>query len=534
MKERERILELVKQGIITTEEALILLENTAHKKGKEAVKKDQENVQKTVLTKEDVAPKVEKTPEINLNKSPEPTLEDIDHVVEEGEARVETEQNEDRARLEAILEELANEASGYSVKLDETNKNIAEIDAQIKLKKEALMVFETKEELDELTSEDEAQVTVIEDEIDALTEELDVLNEEKEQLEAQLKDVKKQQWGTHKKNISEKFEIPDDWKETATETMNSVGGKVTEVGTQFGKFMKETFNSVIENVDWKDVNIRVPGLAATKFDHEFSYPASEATILDVKVANGDVTFQNWDSEDIKIEAKIKIYGKLDVENPFEAFLERSKIEVDDDHLLFHVPNKRIRCDLTFFLPERTYDHTAVKLLNGNLRFEEFEVKDIYTKSTNGNIVFNRLTATMLETEGVNGNISILDSEIRDLVVSSINGGITARGDIKSGNLSTVNGTVRTTLTGMDLQRLEASSVNGTVKVAFPAEVSLEGTAKSNLGAIQNRIQDVEVLKEKKDRTNQFLEFRRITGDSGTLQIKLSTTTGSILMKDTDQ
>ncbi|MGX7419050.1 daptomycin-sensing surface protein LiaX [Carnobacterium gallinarum] len=529
MKERERILELVKQGIISTEEALVLLENTAHKKGKEAVKKDQENVQKTVITKE---PTPSKETTINLEKSPEPILSDIDEVVEEGEARVEQEQNEDRARLETILEELANEASGYSVKLDETNKTIEELQTQIKLKKEALMVFETKEELDELTSEDEAQVITIADELVALTDELNILNDTKENLETQLKDVKKQQWGTHKKNISEKFEIPDDWKDSATETMTSVGDKVTEAGTQFGKFMKETFNSVVENVDWKDINIRVPGLATTKFEHEFDYPTSEATILDIKVANGDVVFKNWDSNDIKITAKIKIYGKLDVENPFEAFLERSTIEVDDEHLLFHVPNKRIRCDLTFFLPERTYDHTAVKLLNGNLRFEEFDGKDIYAKSTNGNIVFDHLTATMLETEGVNGNVSILESQIRDLLVSSINGGITARGDIKSGSLSTVNGTVRATLTGNDIQRLEASSVNGTVKVAFPATVSIEGTAKSNLGSIQSRIQGVEIIKEKKDRTNQYLEFRRIL-DSAPMVAKLSTTTGSILMKDTE-
>lgn len=528
MKERERILELVKEGVISTEEALVLLENSAHKEGKAAVKKEQANIQKPILKKAPVAP----IPEIKEEKSAEPVLSDIEDVAEEGEARLEQEQNQDRERLEAILEELANEASGYSAKLDETNKVIDDLKEQINAKKEVQMVFETKEELDELSAEEEAEVNILENEIDALEDEVAILEDEKEELEEKLKTVKKQQWGTHKKNITEKFEIPDDWKETATETLNTVGDKVTEAGTQFGKFMKETFSSVIENVDWKDVNIRVPGLATTKFDHDFVYPSSEATILDVKVANGDVVFKNWDSEDIKIEAKIKIYGRLDVENPFEAFLERSTIEVNDEHLLFHVPNKRIRSDLTFYLPERTYDHTAVKLLNGNLRFEEFEAKDIYAKSTNGNIVFDRLTATMLETEGVNGNVSVLDSQIRDLLISSINGGITARGDIKSGNLSTVNGTVKATLTGTDLKRLEASSVNGAVKVAIPFNLSVEGTAKTNLGSIQSRLENTEIIKEKKDRTNQFQEFRRVASEN-ILVVKLSTTTGSIMLKDSE-
>lgn len=523
MKERERILELVKQGIISTEEALVLLESAAKKEGKEAVKKDQSNVQKPIPPTE---------PEAEI-ENPEPVLSDAAESVEEGRARLEKEQKEDHDRLEAILEELANEASGYSVELDQTNQSIKELTDQIKLKKEEMMVIETKEELETVTEEDQARTTILEDEITALEEEVTSLEEEKTILEDKLKNVKRQQWGTHKKTITDKFELPDDWKESATETMNQVGEKVTEASTQFGKFMKDTFNTVMENIDWKDVNIRVPGIAATKFDHEFNYPESAASIIDVKVANGDVVFKNWDSQDIKVEASIKIYGKMDVENPFEAFLERSTIEVNDESLLFHVPNKRIRCDLVFYLPERTYDHTALKLLNGNVKFEEFEGKDIYVKCTNGNITFDRLTATMLETDGVNGNVSVIESTVRDLLVHSINGEIVARGDVKSGNLSTVNGAIKVTLSGDDLKRLEASSVNGTVKVALPRAISIEGNAKSNLGSIQSRLENIEVVKEKKDRTNQLLEFRRVANED-TLVVKLSTTTGSILIKDTDQ
>ena len=60
MKQRERILELVKQGIISTEEALVLLENAAKKEGKEAIKKEQAHTQE----KTDTPPKPE-TPFFN-------------------------------------------------------------------------------------------------------------------------------------------------------------------------------------------------------------------------------------------------------------------------------------------------------------------------------------------------------------------------------------------------------------------------------------------------------------------------------------
>lgn len=524
MKERERILDLVKQGIISTEEALILLENIAKKEGEEAVKKDQSNVQKPIEPKQPASPE---------SKPKEPRPEDpSEEKPQNGEEKYAEEQEKDRLRLEAILEKLANEATKYSVELDNKNVEITDVKDQLKIAKEKRMVLETMEDLDELDAEKEPELKQISHEIEELEAQLADHEEEKEKLTEQLRSVRQKQWNSQKKQLADKFELPDDWKDAASETINQVSGKMSEVGNQFGKLMKNTFSSVMENVDWKDVNVRVPGLAVTKFTHEFNYPDSTASIIDVKVANGDVLFKNWQGEDLKIEADIKFYGKVDSDNPFEAFLKRSTIEVTEEKMLFHVPNKRIRCDVTFYLPERTYDHTAVKLLNGNVKFEEFDGKDVYAKCTNGNMYFEKLTATMLETEGVNGTVTVVDSDVRDLLVNSINGGIVTRGSFQGANLSTVNGTVKVTISGTDLQRLEASSVNGTVKVSVPKELSIEGNAKSNLGTIQNRMEKVEVTKEKKDRTNQLLEFRRY--HEGTpVSIIVSTTTGNILMKDTE-
>ena len=527
MKQRERILELVKQGIISTEEALVLLENAAKKEGKEAIKK--ENAHTHV---EEPQPTPPKTPEDSSfeDSTEDPAFSQSD---EDGQdENFSNEEQKDREQLEKILESLANEASSYSVKLDEKNLEIAMIKSKLRLVQEKLMVLETKEDLEGLNPEKIPEMNQMKNEINELKAQLEDLEEDKSELENQLKTVKRKQWGTQKKQISEKFEIPEDWKETMDETLNQVTGKVVDTGNQFGKFMKNTFSTVIENMDWKDVNVRVPGLASTKFTHEFNYPESSASILDVKVANGNVLFKNWDSQDIKVEAEIKIYGKIDTATPLEAFEKRSTVEVTDEKMLFHVPNKRLRCDLVFYLPERVYDHTAISLLNGNVKFEDFEGKDFYIKCTNGNVFFQNLTATMLETDGVNGTVTVLDSTVRDLMVKSVNGGIVTRGKIKSGNLSTVNGTVKVTLEGEDLTRMAASSVNGSVKVSFPKNYSVEGEAKSNLGTIQNRVGNLETLKERKDRTSQLLEFRRIA-DTQSLILKLETTTGNILLKEVE-
>ncbi|MGY3777237.1 daptomycin-sensing surface protein LiaX [Isobaculum melis] len=518
MKERERILELVRQGVISTEEALVLLESAAANQGVKATQVEQENIKRPVVTPESEQVVEPVTPEVDRDQ-------DFNQAYKEAEAA-------DKKRLEALLEELANEASKYSAQLDVTNEEIADLRGQLAVQKEKLSMLETMEELETLSEDKEAQIETVEDIIEDLEDQIDVLEEEREEIIEKLQEIKEQQEESKedKKGFSDIFDLPEDWKETASDTLNQVGEKVTEAGSQFGKFMKETFHSVMENVDWKEVNIRVPGLASTKFDHVFTYPNSEASILDIKVANGDVVFKNWDSSDIKIEAKIKIYGKSDITNPFEAFLERSTIDENDDTLTFHVPNKRLRADLVFYLPKRSYDHTAIKLLNGNIQFDSFEGKDIYAKSTNGNMLFNTTTATMIEAEGVNGNITVTDSDIRDLLAKSINGTLTVSSKLKSGNLSTVNGTVKVTLKAEDAKKIDANSVNGSVKISVPKHLSLEGDAKTNLGNIQSRLSEMEVLKEKTDRTNKKLLFRR-AGETEALHLVLSTTTGNILLKD---
>ena len=84
-----------------------------------------------------------------------------------------------------------------------------------------------------------------------------------------------------------------------------------------------------------------------------------------------------------------------------------------------------------------------------------------------------------------------------------------------------------------LKKIEASSVNGNVKVALPTTIGMDGHAKTSLGSINSRLSDYEVIREKKERTNQMLEFRRVS-ENEMAKIELSTTTGSIYLKDTDK
>ncbi len=66
------------------------------------------------------------------------------------------------------------------------------------------------------------------------------------------------------------------------------------------------------------------------------------------------------------------------------------------------------------------------------------------------------------------------------------------------SVSLVNGDVRLTIKEDNLKKVEASSVNGNVKVALPDTIGLEGHAKTSLGSINSRLSNYEVVREKKN------------------------------------
>lgn len=533
MKERERVLELVKKGILTSEEALILLENMATEKDEKQIEKAAEKVDTqnigTTNKEDQVADLMDA---LEKGESEGPTVDSFEENTQDSAEK-------DRENLERILDELATKANRASAELDEVNAEIAGIKEEIKEVAEEIGTLDTKEELDALTEDEQVQRKVLHVLLAQLEEKLATQSTEKTALEEELKNIRKEQWKGQWNDTKEKVssQFSEEWKDQATDTFNQVGGKVAEVGGQVGEFLKKTFNSfsdtMNDNVEWKDIKMKVPGVATTKFEHEFNYPNPQASLIDVKVANGTVVFKTWDQEDVKVEAKIKLYGKMAGDSPMEAFLERSDIDVDDETISFQVPNKRVKADLTFYLPKRTYDHVSVKLLNGNVLVEELTAKDVYTKSTNGTITFKKIDATMLEIEGVNGEIKVLEGTILDNIIETVNGDVSISAAPESLSVSLINGDIRITAKEKTLRRVEASSANGNIKLALPNDLGVEGQVKTNLGSINSRLTDIEVVREKKDRGNQQLHFRRVLEES-MAQINASTTTGSIFLKDTDK
>ncbi|WP_262315506.1 daptomycin-sensing surface protein LiaX [Lacticaseibacillus parakribbianus] len=500
MNERERILDLVKQGVITSEEALVLLENLAKAKAK-------------TPTAAPVDPATDQTNATHPTEDPADTNEN--DTAED--THQETPAEEALALLNTQLAELAGN-------LDAAQAQVKSVNAKLAANAEQIIVLDTMEDLDTLSEEKYKERGRLKQENLTLTTKQGELATQVADLKAQIAELNRQKHQLTKKTFAEKV-LPDDWQDQAKDALTDIGKTVNDATSQIGSLVKKTMNNVLDNVDWKDVTVRVPGIATERFSHTFDFADSQATILDLKVANGDITIDAWDQAGIQVNAEIKLFGKMQADTPLQAFLDRSHIEANDDHLVFQVPNRRVQADLTIHLPKRDYDHVAVRLLNGGLILNGLNGKDFYVKSTNGELTFNQLTAVMLEIEGVNGSIKVTDGTVHDLMLETVNGDIKVSSAAKTLALQTVNGTIRTTLTS-DFTQLTASSVNGNVKIALPASVAVAGEARTRFGGVKSRMSGISVSGKAKS-----VSLDR--PGTGVGKLKVTTTSGNVQLKDTD-
>ena len=566
MGERERILELVREGIITVDEGLDLLESLANKETQETEKR------------EFSAGQSDRKPVEPVTEKPTETEDETEQTAEDKETM---------KKYEDELENLANEITRYSVEIDAINEELTTLKAELSNAEDAL--HDRKEALNEEYAETkkelESQIINIKKEIDLISiieeidssEELASLNEDltlameelrdlenhaigdskikeleekvakmsetvklqtdnKNERLKELHSLKMKQWSTKAKKASESIDIPEEWREGANKTFNKAGDIFEETSKTIGNVFRQTMQSTkeaLENIDWKDIDININRATGEKnvFKHEWLFEDTTATILDFKNANGDIQFKPSMNENIKINAKISIRGDIDGAAPLEAFEAMSIIKIDEDKFTFHVPNKKITANMIVYLPQRDYDYIRTNTFNGDTTFTDLNARDLYVKSTNGDIILNGFEASMVEIKGTNGDITLTDAQLRDLLVNTVNGDIRVVGNVQSSDVSTTNGDIRLTLSGDDLIRVASSSVNGDVKVSLPKEAGLELEARSTFGKIRSRLTNANTTKDNSVK-GKVTHFQRI-GLGEIIRVNLQTTTGNILLKDTE-
>lgn len=571
MNERSKILESIKKGILSPEEGLDLLESLGLKETEgegETASQSETNVSSDLeevpqseneINIEEPVSFEEKTEFEEQTDFSDAYYQEIDLVEEESntseeEAVEETFEQEPEIQIleEAIeekkqisdsvtsmIDEWENIAEPETKESDPVRSKIDEFDEALQTKVETLR--EKKEVFRELNLE--AELGIISAENDVLYKQMKVelkeLEEEIELLKHERKAIDEDLFASPERPyVSDGFfEVPDDFEEQKYRPMDRPQVEPNDWASRIGRVVNraaKTVNDTVNNsdFDWKSINQKFYGTAKTHFTHQFTFEDIDAQTIDIKLAKGKVILKTWENElinDIKVEASVALLGQMDEPDPVDAFLERSRIDVNNYQVLFHVPNKRVDAKLTFYLPKRQYNNLSIRLLNGDLMIEEAMAKNAAIKATSGTILIKALDSSMLEIEGTNNEVEIREGEILDASIETVTGTIISRADTVRAEYSVINGDIKLTAKNDNLKKIEAQSVNGDVKVSLPQAVGIEGSAKTGIGTINYRFANCETMQERNGDTQKILHFQRKAGDSA--QIEVSSKAGNIFLKD---
>ncbi|MGM0216223.1 daptomycin-sensing surface protein LiaX [Enterococcus sp. AZ109] len=558
---RKEILEAIKDGTITPEEGLHLLEEIEL-----AEEINPEDNSKSVKVPES---KLEKEHETDLVKESETeAIEELESKPDQKQEQVQKSEPEKSVEEEKPQKEAPRDSVASLIDEWEMNDHQEPVLEPIQQPKKADTRSEQqkKQENDSLTKMNE-----LDQQIDPLAEELkekkelfrnlnlevelEIISEENlmlydqtrieiADLEAKINQLKRQKesvekdfysipvWQTEPLNYEEKVEDSWDFEEETTDQSANESGTFN---SRINQLVNRTLKSVADTVDGKWSDVKIPSFGSvgnTKFEHQFTFREKGITDLDIKLANGTVILEPWSRSDIYVEAEIELHGKMYGEDPLDAFMERSHIECNEDQLFFHVHNKRVSAELTFYLPEHLYDHVKIRLLNGHLSVKGLVVKDIFVKSTKGALLFKNINAGVLEIQGTDNEIDILNGTIIDSIIETVSGSIVSKADVTNFDASLVNGQIKLSVGNSDLKKIKANSVNGTIKISLPTTIGLEGIVKTSLGEINYRLSDFQTVRERRDRKQRLFHFRRSMGSAA--QIDISSKTGTIFLKDFDR
>ena len=463
MNQKDRILELVDKGIISAEEAVVLLE----KMGEKASTKEQ------------------------------PTT----------------------SQLDSVMEGMASAFTKFSAKSDQTDDAIQVVLKRTKEIDRRIDEIKTAEQLDSLSVDEEMELVRLQEEAEQLNNQYKSLLQEKKKADAKVKAEKKQEWEESIHNAKKKMQETD-WEEKTRQT----AGNITSWAAKFADSVVTFAKTAVQAAEINSPYIQAK--KGKKVPYHFHQVIDEASILDFKVANGIIRVKTVPGNTMTIEGDCRVSTQDEEFFDAEAFVrDRVKVGVDEDTIYVKSLSKRVYCDWTISLPQKVYDYVAMKGLNTRIHLKALEGKDYYFEVDNGDIRLKDVKGVLLEAETVNGNLKYEQLDFKDIVSETVNGNIDLDGHFLGTKLEAVTGNIKVEVAHPETKKVDAETVNGNIKIEVTEEVGLEADIETSLGSIHFDETVFEVIRQTKDLAERSALIRK-TRDSMT-RVVAETTTGNI-------
>ena len=487
MNEKERILDLVKKGVISSQEAISLLEELGKNQGEASKVSEQE--------KKDAS----------------------------------TYQKEDEKRFDTVLDSLASVVTNFSSEWDEEFETLNQVTQQVKQKEERIEELHSAKVLDKLTVEQEMELQRLTEELEVLRSQQRSLEEEKKAAQDEMKRLKKEEFDEKLKKAKQKIEETD-WQQTTSDSLSQLGGIIGRFAGQFAKAAAETARNVSATIkDHPSFSTMSPFFYQTSHSYAFEEEFGEIGIIEIKVANGDIKMKTAPQSTVTIEGEFRLNEEFETQEEIEQYInERLNVSLENDTFKFFIPSKKVYADVTFVFPEKEYDYVSVKGLNSGIRMKDFTGKDFYAESQNGEISVKNVSGTMLELTSKNGTIKQLDGKFKDSILDGTNGNIIFDAKAESATLKTVNGSIKVKKVAPNAKQVMAKTVNGSVQLDVPESLEVEAALSTSLGKLYYDDAQYEVIKHEKTVTSHSVVLRR-QKETVPVRITGKTTTGSVTL-----
>ena len=558
MNEKERIIELVKQQVITMDEALRLLEASAQAKSADQAEEPADAQDQDQVTDQEAASKQEapadQEPEQDKKAGFDPeqlkatVQEAIDKSLKFGQEIIYSVQQslDDKPEDKQEASKSAESAQEASISQEEAEAAAAkrqELEASLETEGQALLIakqrlreFEILAELDELSEELQAQKAQVASEVLERGQKIDQLQEElkgykpaspvPEPFSQRLNDFVRQVNEGGQRAADHVSRAADQFGQKADRAGQRIDNEANRLGRVIGQVVSTAFKAAREGIR---VGVRAYGRLGNEWEHTFNFDAKDLKVLDFKLSRGDVKVTRAHVDQVSVNVKASFFGKIPNPN-LEDFQAHSILSMDDGNLLLQVTDAHMSADIEVTLPDQDLGTVRIETTQGDIELDGVQAKEIYLTTVNGDVDLSDVAADLLDYHSTNGDLDYRLAEVKRLNLETTNGDcrvVGATGDVAA---SLISGDLLLTKRDETPAAMKVSTVSGDVKIAIPANLSLEGSAQSSSGDVEHRIGHLDVETHR----HHSLEFQRLmTNQERPVHLEVNTVSGDIRLKDTD-
>ena len=284
----------------------------------------------------------------------------------------------------------------------------------------------------------------------------------------------------------------------------------------------------------------VEGLVTKLRDSDFSFSSNfgpEVTYsksfpftgsdISLDLFNASATIVSSDAEDCELIVTGRPLRQQDADKALEQLQSAVKHSVIGDRLVVSLRDKLVRAHVELYVPHHHFNRLLVQTLNGEVRADGLDVENVRVQTANGRVVLHDVHASELLLNTGNGTVEVEGVEAELVHVRTGNGAVIVGGKYDKASLKTGNGNIRAELATARPAKFELASLAGNIRLVLPHGVEVEGELETNFGGLHCLLDELEIIRDRKDVAQRRLEFLSGRGQTPRIEVEAGTRTGTI-------